>query len=99
MRPEVVQVGRCGYLACVLLLAPELLVIALCSGTAESELNPVDIMDGANVAKLSSAARASALARAAALCGACAVYALACRGFALHMRRTSQTVGASRVWC
>ena len=44
----------------LLLLAPELLAIALCAGTAESELGPVDITIGAIFRKLYGAVRARA---------------------------------------
>ena len=46
--------------ACMLLLAPELLAIALCAGTAESELGPVDITIGVIFRKLYGAVRARA---------------------------------------
>ena len=44
----------------MLLLAPELLSIALCAGSVESELGPVDSMDGLITDKLQAAARVSA---------------------------------------
>ena len=46
----------------MLLLAPELLVIAVCAGSAESELGPINAIDGLIVDKLYGAARAKALA-------------------------------------
>ena len=46
MRPEVVEVGLRGYPACVLLLEPELLAIALCIGFARSELGIIDSISG-----------------------------------------------------
>ena len=52
----------------MLLLAPELLAIAVCAGSAESELSPIDTTDGLINDKLYGAARANALARAATLC-------------------------------
>jgi hypothetical protein len=44
----------------MLLLAPELLSIALCAGSVESELGPVDSMDGLITDELQAAARVSA---------------------------------------
>ena len=37
--------------ACMLLLAPELIVAALCIGTAGSELKPFNTINGVNVAE------------------------------------------------
>ena len=42
----------------MLLLAPEQLSIAVCAGSAESELGPVDTIDGLVTGKLHGAARA-----------------------------------------
>ena len=53
----------------MLLLAPELTVIALCIGTAGSELNPFNTIDGVNVAEQYGAVRASAAVWAMSLCG------------------------------
>ena len=44
----------------MLLLAPELLAIVLCAGSVESELDPVNIIDGLVLGKLNGAVRASA---------------------------------------
>ena len=41
--------------ACELLLALELLVIALCTGSDGSELGVIDIINGVSIAKLCSA--------------------------------------------
>ena len=68
----------------MLLLAPELLAIALCAESAESELGPVDIINGLIAGKLHGAVRASAAVRAASLCHACATLALACGELRLH---------------
>jgi hypothetical protein len=46
----------------MLLLAPELLSIALCAGLAGSELGPVDTINGRIAGKLYGAARAIAAA-------------------------------------
>ena len=46
--------------AFILLLAPELLAIALCAESAKSELGPVDIIKGLIAGKLHGAVRASA---------------------------------------
>ena len=44
----------------MLLLAPELLSIALCAGSVGSELSPIDSMDGFIIDKLEGAVRMSA---------------------------------------
>ena len=46
----------------MLLLAPELLAIVVCAGSAESELGPINAIDGLIIGKLYGAARAKALA-------------------------------------
>ena len=46
----------------MLLLAPELLAIVLCLGSAKSELGPVDNIGGANIGKLYGDTQASAAA-------------------------------------
>ena len=45
----------------MLLRAPELLAIALCSGSAESELDPVDTMDGIIAGELHRSGKESAV--------------------------------------
>ena len=49
-----------GYPACVLLLAPELRMIALCIQFARSELGTIDSINGFIVDELYDAVRASA---------------------------------------
>ena len=44
----------------MLLLAPQLLLIAVCLGSAESKLDPINIIDGLVLGKLNGAVRASA---------------------------------------
>ncbi len=44
----------------MLLLAPELIAIALCFGSAGMELGPVDAIGGVNIGKLGGATGASA---------------------------------------
>jgi hypothetical protein len=46
----------------MLLSSPELLALALCSGSAESELDTVDILNGAIAGELHGAGRESAAA-------------------------------------
>ena len=46
----------------MLLCSPELLALALCAGSAESELDPVDTIDGAIAGELHGAGRESAAA-------------------------------------
>ena len=46
--------------ACMLLLAPELLLITLCAGSVGSELGPINSMDGHNIDKLAGSVRVSA---------------------------------------
>ena len=44
----------------MLLLAPELLAITVCAGSAEIELGPINSMDGLIIDKLEGAVRVSA---------------------------------------
>ena len=55
----------------MLLLAPELLSIAVCAGSAGSELDTVDTIGMPIAGKLNGAARAKTTMRAATLCAAC----------------------------
>ena len=55
----------------MLLLAPEVLTVALCFTSAESELDAIDTMDMAIAGKLNGATRARATVRAAMPCAAC----------------------------
>ena len=57
----------------MLLLAPELLAIELCVGTAGSELESFDTIDGVNVAKQYGAVRMNAAVWAMSPCGSPAV--------------------------
>ena len=80
----------------MLLLAPELLAIELCVGTAGSELESFDTIDGVNVAKQYGAVRMNAAVWAMSPCGVWPALALSCGGPASHLLRTSIVVDARR---
>ena len=80
----------------MLLLASELLAIELCVGTAGSELESFDTIDGVNVAKQYGAVRMNAAVWAMSPCGVWPALALSCGGPASHLLRTSIVVDARR---
>ena len=83
----------------MLLLEPEVLTIALCFTSVESELDSLDTTNRPIADKLSCAVRVSTTVRAAMLYAVCAGRGLKCRGSYLHLYRTAQTVAARRLWC
>ena len=83
----------------MLLLEPEVLTIALCFTSVESELDSLDTTNRPIADKLSCAVRVSTTVRAAMLYAVCTGRGLECRGSYLHLYRTAQTVAARRLWC
>jgi len=82
----------------MLLLAPQLLLIAVCLGSAESKLDPINIINGLVLGKLNGAVRASAAMRATSLCRACAAHTLVCTGLGSHPHRTTHMVTTRCSW-